>query len=888
VGRPSGTVTFLFTDIEGSTQLWELAPDAMRTAVARHDEIVRGAIEAHGGYVFATGGDGFGAAFGRANEALAAAADAQAALAAEAWPDGAVLRVRMGLHTGEVDERGGDYFGPAVNRAARIMSAGHGGQVLVSATTAALVGVDGLVDLGEHVLAGLGTPERVYQAGKGSFPALRSVGAVPSNLPPERSVFVGRERELGVVASLVRSARVVTLTGVGGVGKTRLAIQGAAGLAAEFPDGVWLAELAPLIDAALVPSAVASAVGASVAGRLEATEAVCRFLALRRALVVLDNCEHVIDSAASLVDRLLGAAPRVRVLATSREALDVAGESAWRVPSLSLDADSGQGDAMALFAERAGQVHPGINLADAATREAAEAVCRRLDGIPLAIELAAARAKVLSVDQIAAHLDERFRLLTRGGRTAMPRHKTLRAAIDWSYELLTAPERSLFDILGVFAGEFDLAAVAAVAGVDQFEALDLIEQLVTKSMVEADPSRNRYRLLETLRQYAWDRLAAAGRPAEARDAHAACFSALAGEQAKRQGEGGEQVASLDRLEADYDNLRAALAWLIEQHRADEAARMARRLIGLFNIRHPREGFAWFQQILAIAGDLPVRSRARLFGDTAFAAMNAGDLDGQVSYARNAIEVGGDDAPAIAHYLLGHRDIFSLPPDYAAAAGHYRRAIATAEATGDVTTRAIASGGLVGSVAFLGDVHEARRLIPEAIERAERLGNPTILAAAYSQGCLALTRIGAPQEAAVMFERGLVHAEAGGPIIAATLRVLYALCVDDPHETARIFQAAIPIAREHLAGYQQSAPLLVAAKIAAGCGSERTAARLLGAFSHYGGFPGAPGAPEEYERLVSHLTDRLGAATFEDELGLGAQLSIRQALQLAEDIVAATA
>jgi predicted ATPase len=422
--------------------------------------------------------------------------------------------------------------------------------------------------------------------GAGTFPALRSPGAVPSNLPAQSSVFIGRRRELAAVAGVVRSARLVTLTGVGGVGKTRLAVQTAAGLVGEFPGGVWLVELAPLIDSALVAATVASALGVSVAGGVDSTEAVCRFLAHRRALVVMDNCEHVIGAAAALVDRVLAAAPRVRVLATSREALDIPGESAWRVPSLSLDGDA---DALALFAERAAHAQPGFSLDDPATRESAVAVCRRLDGIPLAIELAAARAKVLSVDHIAAHLDERFRLLTRGGRTAVARQQTLLGAIGWSYELLSPLERQLFDTLGVFAGEFDLDAVASLASREDLEALDLVEQLVNKSMVEADPSRDRYRLLETLRQYAWERLVTTKRLDEVRDAHAACFSALAAQQARRMVEGGQAVAALDRLEADYDNVRAALAWLIEQRRADAAARMVRRLSGLFNVRHPREG-----------------------------------------------------------------------------------------------------------------------------------------------------------------------------------------------------------------------------------------------------------------------------------------------------------
>jgi tetratricopeptide (TPR) repeat protein len=433
-------------------------------------------------------------------------------------------------------------------------------------------------------------------------------------------------------------------------------------------------------------------------------------------------------------------------------------------------------------------------------------------------------------------------------------------------------------------GEFDLAAVAAVAGVDEFQALELVAQLVAKSMVEADPSRDRYRMLETLRQYAWDRLVAAERLAEVSDAHAACFAALAGEQAKRQGEGGEQVAALDRLEADYDNLRAALGWLIEQRRAEGVFRMAHRLIGLFNIRHPREGFAWYKRVVAIAEDLPIRSQSRLLGDTAWAAMNAADIDEAVSYAHNAIHVGGGDAPAIAHYLLGQSLLHGPPPDYTAAGGHFRRAIAAAAATGDATTHALAISFLGETVAFLGNAEEARHLIPEAIERARRLGNPTILAVAYGQAAEALARIGAPGEAMVMFERGIVHADAGGPHVASACRVHYALTVDDPHEAARIMRTAIPIAREHLAGWQQSEPLIGAAKIACEYGSARAAARVLGAFTHHGGGSGSLGAQWHYDRLVSELTGVLGAATFEEKLGLGAQLSIGEALQLSEDIV----
>jgi predicted ATPase/DNA-binding SARP family transcriptional activator len=711
-------------------------------------------------------------------------------------------------------------------------------------------------------------------------PSHRAPG-VPSNLPAERSVFVGRRRELSTIAGLVRSARLVTLTGVGGVGKTRLAVQTAAGLVGEFPNGVWLVELAPLIDSALVAATVASALGVSLAGGVDSTEAVCRFLAERRALVILDNCEHVIGAAAALVDRLLAAAPLVQVLATSREPLDIAGESAWRVPSLSLDGDA---DALALFAERAAQAQPGVSLADPAIADSAMAVCRRLDGIPLAIELAAARAKVLSVDQIAAHLDERFRLLTGGGRTAVPRQQTLQGAIGWSYDLLTAAERSLFDTLGVFVGEFDLDAVATVASLDSLEALDRVEQLVNKSMVEADPARDRYRLLETLRQYAWERLVAGGRLSEVRDAHAASFGDLAARQARRMSEGGQHVDALDRLDADYDNLRAALAWLIEQRRADAAAGMVRRLSGLFQMRHPREGLGWFQAVVAIGGDLPVKVRARVLAGAAWAALHAGDVEATARYASAAIEAGGDESASATDWLLALVAIWA--GNYARAAEHLRREIPSAVANKDLTRQTFATGVLVLALAELGDEPEARRLIPEATGLAERLGDPSMLAITYEQVAVALVRMGAPHEAVTMWERGLIHVDMAGPTMACGYRCSYALKVDDPRRAARILGVAIPIAKEQLSGFQQAHPLLAAAAIAAATGRERIAARLLGAFNQHGKGTGFVNVSRDNENLASWLHDRLGAAVVEAELARGARLAIAQALQLAEDMIVA--
>jgi predicted ATPase len=858
----------------------------MRAALVRHDEIVRSTIEGHGGRVFSPGGDGFGAAFSRAGDALAAARDAQAMLTGEPWPADAPIVVRMGLHTGEVDERDGNYFGPAVNRAARIMAAGHGGQVLVSLATAAVAGTAGLVDLGEQFLAGLAEPERVFQLGDGPFPALRSVGAVPSNLPPERTVFVGRERELGVVAGLLRSARVVTLTGVGGVGKTRLAIRVAAGMVDEFPGGVWLVELAPLVDAALVPSAVASAIGAPSSPGVELSEVVGRFLAHRRALVVLDNCEHVIDRAAGLVDRLLGVAPRVRALATSREPLGVPGESIWRVPSLSVDTPAGGvSDAVALFATRAVQVNRGFALDDT-NRGMARDVCRRLDGIPLAIELAAARTTVLSVEQILAHLNERFRLLTRGGRTAVPRQQTLQGAIDWSYELLTPSERDLFDLLGVFAGDFDLPAVAAVSGLDEFEALDLLEQLTDKSMLEADPARDRSRLLETLRQYAWDRLVATGRLAAARAAHATYFAALAGEQAALMGVPGRQVDVLDRLDADYDNLRAALAYLIEEREAETAARMARRLIGLFNTRHPREGLGWFQQVIAIADALPATTRARLYADAAFTAMTAGNSDAQGQYAQRSIEIGGEDAPAMAHTQLAGWYLAHDDPERAVETA--RKAVAAAARTDDRSTQVMARYWLVYALGAVDAEPEMRSVIPQLIDLAETLGSPTLRAASYVVCGEALALLGRTREALAMFRTALADADRAGPRMAAGARLWCALEVDDPNEAAELLRQAIPIARNHLAGGSQLYSLVPTANYALETGNAAQAAQLVGAYQQhagqYGGVTPQPGWVRRSQRLREQLANTLDPEILNEELERGARLNADQALDLAYDIV----
>jgi class 3 adenylate cyclase len=446
-GWPTGTVTFLFTDVEGSTRHWEEHPAAMRAALARHDALIEAEVAGHEGTVVRPRGEGDSrfAVFARASDAVAAAAALQRALSAEPWPPEAVLRVRMALHTGEADLREGDYYGSAVNRCARLRAIAHGGQTLLSAATAALVWDSvpsgaSLRDLGEHRLADLQRPEHVFQLDAGAlpaeFPPVRSLEASPNNLPVQLTSFIGREEEIAEVTRLVRAApsgaRLLTLTGAGGAGKTRLAVQVAAGVVEDAPDGVWYVELAPLADPALLPQAVASTCGVRETPGRSLLASLCEVWQPRHVLLILDNCEHLLDACAALADTLLRHCPHLSILATSREPLGIGGETTWRVPSLAPPPQGAQPRealtryaAVQLFVERAVAVRPDFAVTEANAPVLAQ-ICARLDGIPLAIELAAARMRGLAVEQVAARLDQRFRLLTGGSRTALPRQQTLR------------------------------------------------------------------------------------------------------------------------------------------------------------------------------------------------------------------------------------------------------------------------------------------------------------------------------------------------------------------------------------------------------------------------------------------------------------------------------
>jgi len=586
---PSGTVTFLFTDIEGSTARWEHQPEAMRTALARHDALLRAAIREHGGHVVKTMGDAFHAVFVRAPDAVAAAVAAQRRLQAEPWSEIGPLRVRMAVHTGAAEERDGDYYGPPLNRAARLMSAGHGGQALLSQATYELVRdtpPDGVtfIDLGEHRLKDLIRPERVFQLGgtglPSDFPPLNSLNVRPHNLPLQTTPLLGRDREVRAVHSLLvrDDVRLVTLTGPGGTGKTRLSLQVAADLLDRFEDGAFFVELAPISDPELVLSTIAQVLGVEDAGGRPLRDALVDYLRGRHLLLVLDNFEQVL-AAATVVDALLQAGPGLRVLVTSRAPLQIRGEQEYPVPPLALPASGrsftpealSQYAAVALFIERAAAIKPDFAVTNANAPAVAE-LCTRLDGLPLAIELAAARIRLLSPEAMLPRLGQGLALLGGGRRDLPARQQTLRGAIAWSYDLLPEAEQRLFRRLSVFVGGFTLEAAEAAChsgplgstgGALGIDPLDGVGSLVENSLLvrseEAPGGEPRFKMLETIREYGRESLELAGELPALQRWHAEYFLTLA-EAAEVHLRGAEQALWLDILEAERDNMRAALEW----------------------------------------------------------------------------------------------------------------------------------------------------------------------------------------------------------------------------------------------------------------------------------------------------------------------------------------
>ncbi len=871
-GLPTGTVTFLFTDIEGSTRLLQQLGDRYAEVLATHHRLLRAAIQEAQGQVVDTQGDAVFAVFPRARDALLAAIAAQRAVQAHPWPDGIAPKVRIGLHTGEPVTGETGYVGMDVHRAARIAAAGHGGQVLVSEVTYGLVAKDlpdgvNLRDLGEHRLKDLAHPHRLFQVVAADlpadFPVIKSLNALPNNLPRQLTSFIGREKEMAEVKRLLSTAYLVTLTGSGGAGKTRLALQVAAGAVEDFPDGVWLAEFAPIADPALVPKTVASTLNVPEQPGRDMADTLVDALRPKALLLVLDNCEHLLAACADLVAVLLRACPRVRVLATSREGLGVPGETLWRIPSLSVpdprhlppSEEVVLYDAVRLFVDRAVATASEFAL----TRENAPAVvqvCQRLDGIPLAIELAAARVKVLAVEQIATRLDDRFRLLTGGSRTALPRQQTLRAAMDWSYDLLSDRERTVLRRLSVFSGGWTLEASEAVCAggsVEPTNILDLLTSLVDKSLVLAETQRGgeaRYRLLETIRQYARDLLVEAGEESDVRTRHRAWCVILA-EQAARELHGPHQRIWLERLEMEHDNLRAALVWSREDPRGAEAAlRLAAGVAWFWYFRgHWNGGREWIEEALNRRSDERHRVLPKVYGYATFFANQFGDYE--------RAKILGEEGLAIARDLddrwggafirshLGQTATFQM--EYGDAAELHEEAVHLARQTKDKWLLSICLCQQVSS---------------------QRIQDDLDVAIAASEEALVLMR------------------ETGDTaMVSYMLRIRGAVALQHGHyqHAAGLFTESLRLSRETGFVWSTLGCLMGLAGVSNAKGDCDRAARLLGAAEALREALGnrrSPQAQTLYDRRLASTRGALGEAAFSAAWAEGRAMTLEQAIEYA--------
>jgi len=757
--------TFLFTDIEGSTKLWENTPEKMKVGLQRHHAILQEAISSNGGEVFQIVGDAFCAVFPNASSAISAALTAQRALHQEKWAIPSPIRVRMGIHTGTAERAsndsptGGYASNHTLNRVARILSAGHGGQILLSLATKELVKdslpVDTeLRDMGEHYLKNLLRPEHLFQLNSADlpsdFPPLNTLDPTRHNLPLQLTSFIGREKEISEVIHLLEHARMLTLIGPGGTGKTRLSIQVANKLLDQYPDGVWIVELAPTLDPLLIPRTTAIAIGLRDEPHRPVIDMLCDYLRGKQLLLILDNCEHLVEACAQMADTLLHAGPQIRILASSREALGIAGETSYLVPSLELPPDMqnlqtieslSQFEAVRLFIERASAATQNFGMTDENASSIAQ-ICHRLDGIPLAIELAAAKIRALSVHQIAKRLDDRFRLLTSGNRTALERHQTLRAAIDWSYNLLLPSEQILFRRLSIFVNGWTLEAAESVCSdestssvVQSVDVLNLMEQLINKSLVIAEEAghESRYRMLETMRQYANEKLVESGKSDALRDRHLDYFLTLA-ETAQPHLQSAEQVEWLKQLDAEHENLRATLDWAIGKKSAEPALRLAGALGYFWDLRsYWLEGAKWLDQALGRGWNENVKSekaaRARALYRRADLALELDELHVVKTSAESALALGKEvqDAWGIAYsrtHLALHSLRLSLPQ---ARRKSLEQSLNEFQRLGDVWGESRVLNVLGWALVEEGTSKELRDNIQRAIARARVSGDRNIIA-----------------------------------------------------------------------------------------------------------------------------------------------------------------
>jgi predicted ATPase/class 3 adenylate cyclase len=743
LSQPTATFTFLFTDIQGSTKLWEQFPAEMGRVLARHDALLADAVTAADGRVFKHVGDACCAAFQTAPAALRAALEAQLALGAESWPSEIRIEVRMAVHTGAAEIRDADYFGQSLNRVARLLAIGHGGQVLLSDVAQQLCldhlpAEATLKSLGDHRLKDLGRPEHVYQLLhpllRAEFPELNSLGGMPSNLPQQLTSFIGRDKELGDVARLLSEGRLVTLTGSGGAGKTRLSLQVAADALDSFERGVWLVELAPVSDPEIVPQVVAGVLDVSEAKGKTILESLIENVGKKRLLLILDNCEHLLDACAQLASAILQRCPNVAILATSREALGVPGEVSYRVPSLSFpdlkEAPTATSlslfDSVRLFIDRARNHLPSFAVTDQ-NAPALASVCHRLDGIPFAIELAAARVRSMSVDEINRRLDQRFSLLTGGYRTLLPRQQTLRSLIDWSYDLLSEPEQKLLDHLSVFWGGWDVDGAEHVCAVDvdRRDVLGLLLALVDKSLVVAEEREGatRYRLLQTVREYAAERLGDEGRETLS-VRHLEYFRALAVER-EPDFRSAKQQEWMGRLDAEHDNIRAALRRAIEEgHNAAAGFDLAGSIWRFWYIRgFLAEGLGWLSQVERFEG-IGQAIQAKVLNGLGVLAWTRGDFASAEAFHERALalhrELGDRRGVAVSANNLGI--LFSDAGDYEKAEELFAQSVVVMRELGDQYGLASLLNAQAIAAFYTGRNEEAQVLYEESIAIKRKIGD----------------------------------------------------------------------------------------------------------------------------------------------------------------------
>ncbi len=900
---PAGTVTFLFSDIEGSTRLWEEHPDAMRECLARHDEIMRSAVTAHDGVIVKTTGDGVHAAFPTAAGGIGAAIDAQRAITTTSWDAIGGLKIRIGVHTGEAELRDGDYYGSELNRAARLMSIAHGDQIVVSQLTGGLVrdalpdGVE-LVDLGEHRLRDMATPIHVFQVVHADlpreFPRLRSLHDAVGNLPTQLTSFVGRNDEVTALVAALDHAPLVTLTGTGGVGKTRLALQVAAELAPGFADGSWVCELAVADDELLMAQVIANALGCQQRQGLSLVDSIVEYVKVRNLLLVLDNCEHLLDDAGDFAAAVLRKCPGVKVLATSREALEVDGERIVRVKSLEETA------AVRMFDDRARDAGASASWTDEQWRAIGE-ICRRVDGIPLAIELAAARVGAMSPVEIAAHLDERFRILTGKRRGRLERQQTLRATVDWSYQLLSDEERTVFDRLGIFAGAFDADAAGAVVSdetIDAWQVRDAVADLVAKSMlvVEEGPSgATRYSMLETLRVFARDQLDQTDDADEWRRRHANYFAGYC-ELFAVHAQGPEDTQWTDRVLADLDNIRAAMSWGLDRDDPADSTLAVRSIAALAGFGHTfRSTLVDGMAVRATAKvvDGPPELRSLVYALASYHEVTQGRPDRALEFGRISVSDGivtDSLSPWQPHQNLIFVELM---------VGNHERGqrLIDEGRAAFATTEPVTEGSFLASAgtfqALLGRDDDARVMSERAVEIARATGSRYLLVQALSSLAWSLQRLDPEtalahvDEIAGYLGSDVRHSGVEGSVLAMG-GGLRARLGDHDGAFEYLYRAAL-VVRDEGARPQFGAVLDWSVPALARVGRREPAAVFLGALTQ-----GVLADVSNYlsagvytrQRAIDRLRERLGTAEVDALVARGAAMTYDEIVAYAVEQLAA--